>query len=137
MWRCLQKRRSKRTSYFPFLESLVPKHLADQGSYLYVLICKAFLLLNKEEFSELLTIVFFTHSLPTYLSYLGGFVELLYTLLLDWSFWSFDYLWKILDYFSHKFTKNNMAPRGFRNQLLASKFKLLQKNIVVWPIYLF
>jgi hypothetical protein len=71
--------------------------------------------------------------LPT----LGGFVELLYSLLLDWSFWSFDYFWKILDYFSHKFTKNNMAPRGFWNQLLASKFKLLQKNTVVWAIYLF
>ncbi len=58
----------------------------------------------------LLTIVFFTYSLPTYLNYntiflnvgykklLRGICWVLFSLLLDWSFWSFDYFWKILDF---------------------------------------
>ncbi len=68
----------------------------------------------------LFTIVFFTHSLSTYLNYkviflnvwykklLRGICWVLFSFLLDWSFWSFDFVWKILRLFSHKLPKSNM-----------------------------
>ncbi len=60
-------------------------------------------------------------------SYLGDLLSFI-LLLLDWSF---DTL-----IIGQELPKSNMAPQGLLIQLLASKFKLLQKNIVVLATFL-